>query len=69
MVCICFTQGVALLGGEALVECVWPCWKRCVTVGMGIETHLLDTWEPFFSCLPLDQDVEFSDPLVGRLLP
>ena len=32
MVCICLAQGVALLGGMALLEEVWPCWIRCVTV-------------------------------------
>ena len=30
-------QGVALLGGVALLEWVWPCWKKCVTVWVGFE--------------------------------
>jgi hypothetical protein len=28
-------------GGVALVEEVWPWWRRCVTVGLGFETLLL----------------------------
>jgi hypothetical protein len=36
LVCICLTQGVALLQG----------WSRCVTVGMGFETLLLAAWKP-----------------------
>jgi hypothetical protein len=35
MAYICLAQGVALLGGVALLEWVWPCWSRCVTVGVG----------------------------------
>ena len=35
MVWICLVQGVSLLGGVALLEWVWPCWSRCVPVGMG----------------------------------
>jgi hypothetical protein len=26
---------VALLRGVALMEWVWPCWRKCVTVGVG----------------------------------
>jgi hypothetical protein len=28
---------------------VWPCWRKCVTVGVGNETLLQATWEPVFS--------------------
>ena len=28
---------------------VWPCWSRCVTVGIGFRTFLLAMWEPIFS--------------------
>ena len=38
MVCICLAQGGALLQGVALLEWVWPCWSRCVTVDMGFKT-------------------------------
>ena len=34
-------QGVVVLGGVALLEEVWLCWKKCVTVGVGFETLLL----------------------------
>ena len=30
-------RGVALLGGVALLEEVWPCWRKCVTVEVGFE--------------------------------
>jgi hypothetical protein len=30
--------------GVAL-EWVWPCWRKCITVGMGFETLLLTAWE------------------------
>jgi hypothetical protein len=41
-------QGVALLGGVALLEWVWPCLSRCVTVGVGFKTLILAAWEPVF---------------------
>jgi hypothetical protein len=41
MVCICSAQGVALLG-VALLEWVWPCWSRCVTVGVDFKTLILE---------------------------
>ena len=28
---------------------VWPCWRKCVTVGVGNKTLLQATWEPVFS--------------------
>ena len=37
------------------------CWSRHVTVGMGFNTLVLAAWKPVFSCLPLEQDVEFSN--------
>ena len=30
-------QEEALLGGVALLEWVWPCWRKGVTVGVGFE--------------------------------
>jgi hypothetical protein len=42
----CLAQGLALLGGVALLENVWSCWGNCVTVGVGNETLLLTTWQP-----------------------
>ena len=49
MVCICLAQGVALLGSMALLVWVWPCWSRCVTVGMGFKTLVLAAWKQVFS--------------------
>jgi hypothetical protein len=28
---------------------VWPCWSRCVTVGLGFKTLILAAWKPLFS--------------------
>jgi hypothetical protein len=44
----------------ALLEWMWPCWRKCVTVGVGLEALLLDTWEILCSWLPLEQDVELT---------
>ena len=38
---ICLAQGMALLGGVALLMKVWPCWRKCVTVGVGFEAPML----------------------------
>jgi hypothetical protein len=48
MVCICLTQRVALLGGVALLEQVWPCWSGCVTVDVGFKILILAAWKPVF---------------------
>jgi hypothetical protein len=60
MVCICLVQGVALLGGVALLEWMWPCWSSCVTVGIGFKTLILAAWKPVFSYQPSDEDVELA---------
>jgi hypothetical protein len=41
IVCICLAQGVALLGGVALL-------KRCSLVYVGCNILVLTTWEPVF---------------------
>jgi hypothetical protein len=41
MICICLAQGVALLGGVALLE--WVC--HC---GQGLKTLALAAWKPVF---------------------
>ena len=48
MVCTCLAQGVALLGGVAFLEYVWPCWSRCVTVEVDFKTLALAVWKPVF---------------------
>ena len=69
-------MGVALLkgcglvgGGVALLEEVWPCWRRCGLVGGGVLQEVgLGLWG--FRCssqamshsvflLPVDPDIEF----------
>ena len=30
--------GIALLGGASLLQLVWPCWNRCVTVGLDFKS-------------------------------
>jgi hypothetical protein len=41
---------------------VWSCWRKCVPVGVGFKTLLINTWEPVSSQLPLEQEVELSAP-------
>jgi hypothetical protein len=31
-------QEVTQLRGMSLLELVWPCWRKCVTMGVGFET-------------------------------
>ena len=52
MVCVCLAQGVALLGGVALLELVCHC-------GRGLYTLTLTAWKQ----LPLEQEVELSQLL------
>jgi len=58
MVCTCLPQGVALFGGVALLEWMWPCWSKCVTVGVGFKTLLLAAWKSVFHQQPSDEAVE-----------
>ena len=59
---ICLAQGMALLGGMALLEEVWPCWGNVSLWGWTLRPSLLlAAWKPVF-CLPLEQDVELSTP-------
>ena len=39
-----------------------PCWRKCVTVGVGFKTFLLAACKTVLSYLPLDQDVELLVP-------
>jgi len=41
MACVCLAQGVAYLE-------MWPCWSRCVTVGVGFNTLVLAAWKSVF---------------------
>ena len=62
--------GVALLGGMALLEWVWPCWRKCVTVEAGFEVsrfQALSSKARSLLQLPVDQDVELSAPPAPRL--
>jgi hypothetical protein len=59
--------GVALLGSVALLEKEWPCLRKCVTVVVDFKTLILAPWKPVLSCLPLEEDVEFSAPLIPYL--
>jgi hypothetical protein len=38
-----------------------PCWKKCVTLGVGFLT-LLAAWNSIFSSFPSEQDLELSAP-------
>ena len=46
---------------------VWPCWSRCVTVGVGYKSLLLAAWMLVFCKQPSDEDVELSAPPVPCL--
>lgn len=61
MVWRCLVQRMALLD-VALLKQVWPYWRKCVIVGVTFKTLILAPWKPVFSCLPSEQDVEFSAP-------
>jgi hypothetical protein len=39
---------------------VWPCWSRCVSVGMGFKILLIAVWKPVFHLQPSDEDLELS---------
>ena len=49
--------------GVALLEWVWPCWRKCVTVEVGFEVSYM-----FKSVLPL-LSVELSAPSLAPHLP
>ena len=49
VVWICLVQRMAPLEGVALLEEVWPCWRKCVIVGVGFETFLLAAWRHLVS--------------------
>ena len=48
MVCICSAKGLAILECVALLEYVWPCGSRHVTVGVGFKTLILAAWKSVF---------------------
>ena len=44
---------MALLGGVALVEGVWPCWKGCGLVGGGVAL-LEEVWPCWSKCVTVE---------------
>ena len=66
---MCLAKGVALLAGVTLLEWVWPCWRKCVTVGVGFATLFLAVWKTAVFCSPLEQDVDFSSAMPTWMLP
>ena len=75
-----YCDGLNMRGPQevAFVGEVWPCWRKCVTVGVGFEvlcstlpsaaeTTLLVAWKAIFSWLPSDQDAELLDPPIPSL--
>ena len=69
------SQGMALLGGVALLEWVWPCWRKCVTVEVGFEVSYAQAMPSVthsLLLLPADQDTEllaFPAPCLACKLP
>lgn len=53
-----FGLETALYIGVALLELVWPCWRKYVSVEVDIEAFLLSP----FCFLLLNKDVELSGP-------
>jgi hypothetical protein len=41
-----------------LVEIGVALWRKCITVGVGFKTLVLQAWKPLFSYLPSEQKVE-----------
>jgi len=39
---------------------VWPCWSRCVIVGVGFKPLTQAAWKSVFPQQPSDEDVELS---------
>jgi len=35
--------------GSGTIKKVWPCWRKCVTVGMGLKIFILAAWKPVLS--------------------
>lgn len=58
------SKGVTLLGGVALLEWVWPCWRNCVNVGMQFEVSYAQDMSQSACCL---QDGEFPVTPVPHL--
>ena len=57
-------KGVALLGGVALLEEVWPCCRNCgLAVGQPLRSQLK------LFVLPAHSDVELSAPATAPYLP
>ena len=61
-VSICLAQGVVLLG-MFLLEQVWPCWRKLITMGMGFETLLLAPLTEVFTAFPLPFSSEKKESL------
>ena len=61
---------MALLVGVALLEQVWSCWRKCVTVGVGFEVSYAEAM-PSVAQSPIaeDQDAELSAPSPVPCLP
>ena len=78
-------QGLALIGnvalldgyglivvGVALLEWVWLCWRKCITVEVAFEVihaQALPSVAHSLLLLPSDQDVELSAPPLALYVP
>ena len=62
---------MALLGGVALLEEVWPYWRKCVTVGAGFGVSYAQDLPSVEHSLFLaaDQDTELSATSLAPYLP
>ena len=54
--CIC-CDGLYMFGtGRALLE-MWPCWRKCVIVGLGFKSLVLASWKSVFCYQPSNEDI------------
>jgi hypothetical protein len=59
-----------LIGGVALLEWVWPCWKKCITKGWTLRSQKLKPawWLTTHFLLPIGPDAELSTPSLASYL-
>ena len=65
-------QGMAVLEDVALLEYVWPYWRKCSTVEAGFEVSYAQATpsvEHSLLLLLVDQDVDLSDSSPAPCLP
>ena len=60
-----FYPGIGTVRKCGLVEWLWSCWSRCITVGVGFTTLILASWKPVSSCRWRWRTLSFSCTIPG----